>query len=81
MILARFVRREIKSKFVACRKQLKSVTDEQGNKVYKGEAIGDDLTKLRQQLMKVLEDDDTVSDVWSYGRKVYCKKSGADDSK
>ena len=31
------------------------MTDEKGNKLYKGVTIGDDLMKLRQGLMKVLE--------------------------
>ena len=74
VILACFVRRDKKNDVFRNRRKLKTVAVEGGGKKYIGVSVGDDLTKPRQQLLKILKEDNKIEDSWSFGGKIYCKK-------
>ena len=80
-ILARFVRRNKRQSLIQARRNLKSVKKDNGQRKYEHVFIGDDLTKLRQTLLKKLKNDDTIEEAWSYDGKVFCKKKGNDKTK
>ena len=73
-VIVKFVRRKTKSDIMKAKKTLKS------KEQYKNVYINDDLTSLRNKIVKGMRDDDNIKKVWTIDGRIFCvmNKEGVD---
>ena len=66
-VIAKFVRRDVKSAIIKNKKKLKSMES------YKSTYVNEDLTPLRSAMLRALRNDNAIKSCWSSEGRILCK--------